>query len=92
MTWFLRRMVSGALIPVMGPSRLAYDLALGAARRTGLFSEQWARMALTEMYMLIEASRTFLYSAAWHGDQPTDDRYARIADRNLGCSGAYPLG
>ncbi len=77
----LRRMVSGALIPVMGPSRLAYDLALGAARRTGLFSEQWVRMSLTEMYMLIEASRTFLYSAAWHGDRPTDDSKRRLMSK-----------
>ncbi len=77
----LRRMVSGALIPVMGPSRLAYDLSLSAARRTGLFSEQWVRMALTEMYMLIEAARTFLYSAAWHGDRPTDDSKRRLMSK-----------
>ncbi len=77
----LRRMVSGALIPVMGPARLAYDLARDAAHRTGAFSEQWAMMALTEMYMLIEASRTFLYSAAWHGDRETDDSKRRLMSK-----------
>lgn len=77
----LRRMVSGALIPVMGPTRLAYDLARDAAFRTGMFAEQWVRMALTEMYMLIEASRTFLYSAAWHGDRPTDDSKRRLMSK-----------
>ncbi len=77
----LRRMVSGALIPVMGPARLAYDLARDAAHRTGAFSEQWAKMALTEMYMLIEASRTFLYSAAWHGDRETDDSKRRLMSK-----------
>jgi len=77
----LRSMVSGALIPVMGPSRLAYDLARSAAHRTGAFSEQWVKMALTEMYMLIEAARTFLYSAAWHGDRPTDDSKRRLMSK-----------
>ncbi|MFP6871104.1 MAG: acyl-CoA dehydrogenase family protein [Nitrospinota bacterium] len=77
----LRSMLSGALIPVMGPSRLAYDLARSAAHRTGAFSEQWVKMALTEMYMLIEAARTFLYSAAWHGDRPTDDSKRRLMSK-----------
>ncbi|MDP6278189.1 MAG: acyl-CoA dehydrogenase family protein, partial [Nitrospinota bacterium] len=77
----LRKMVSGALIPVMGPSRLAYDLARTAAHETGAFSEQWVKMDLTEMYMLIEAARTVLYSAAWHGDRPTDDSKRRLMSK-----------
>ncbi len=77
----LRRMVSGALIPVMGPSRLAYDLARAAARENGALREQWAQMALAEMYMLIEAARTYLYSAAWHAERPTDDSKRRLMSK-----------
>ncbi|MDA0999002.1 MAG: acyl-CoA/acyl-ACP dehydrogenase [bacterium] len=77
----LRRMVSGALIPAMGPARLAYDLARQAAQETGAGSEQWVQMALTEMYMLIEAARTFLYSAAWHAEKPTDNSKRRLMSK-----------
>ena len=77
----LKRMVSGALIPVMGPSRLAYDLARTAAQENGVADEQWAQMALTEMYMLIEAARTYLYSAAWHAEKPTDDSKRRLMSK-----------
>ncbi len=74
----LARGVSGALIPVMGPTRLAYDLAREAAARTGALSEQWVQMHLTEMYLLIEAARTFLHAAAWHADRPSDESKRRL--------------
>ena len=77
----LKRMVSGALIPVMGPARLAYDLAREAARDGGLMDTQWVQMALTEMYMLIEAARTYLYSAAWHAEKPSDDSKRRLMSK-----------
>lgn len=77
----LSRMVSGALVPVMGPARLAYDLAREAASENGAMREQWARMALAEMYMLIEASRTYLYSAARQADGPADDSKRRLMSK-----------
>ena len=76
-----RRMVSGALIPVMGPARLAFDLARRAVRERGTDRHQWVQMAVSEMYMLIEAGRTVIHAAAWHGGQPTDDSKRRLMSK-----------
>ncbi len=68
----------GALIPALGPARLAYDLAREAVREAGAIGEQRVQMELAEMYMDIEAGRTFLLSAAWHAGKPTDDPKRRL--------------
>jgi len=76
-----RKMVSGALIPVMGPARLSYDLARKVLKESPIINDQWAQMLLSEMYMLIEAGRTFLYSAAWHGGKESDESKRRLMSK-----------
>ena len=65
----------------MGPARRACARARRAVRERGTADHQWVQMAISEMYMLIEAGRTVVHAAAWHGGRPTDDSKQRLMSK-----------
>ena len=74
-----------AAATVLGPARRAYEETLEYARNRvqggkPIIEHQIVQNMLTEMYMLIEASRNYIWRAAWQNQhiEPLDPKYSAM--------------
>lgn len=74
-----------AAATVLGPARRAYEETLEYARNRiqggkPIIEHQAVQIMLTEMYMLIEASRNYIWRAAWQNEhvEPLDPKYSAM--------------